>query len=350
MSEIHSIQGNVNVDVNADATPLVQVTADVVSSSNKGVGKLLNALFGKWIAKNERSIALIQAQTEKDCTDIRNGIKVYKKDELLDCTKPVTVEDAYDALYTLNHLSDARRLQETMEETMRQISSIPSDEISDEPIPQTFFNRWRRDAEMIDEDWLRQWWARVLVEETKKPNSVSLRTLEVVRNISREEAELFSKMVKGEIGKVIPVNEKGHPLFISYSEALKLQSAGLIIAQMSKITIRGSYNIDKNKKGVCFLQKREGLVLCVDKEEIVVDCFILSEVGKCLLPLAQERRMLKDFIEIALSLCQSNDLVFSLHKIIENNGDGVSWDCLPLWSNRQEERGANNSDSRFQNE
>ena len=87
------VQGNVNADVSADATPLVQATADVVSSSNKGLGKLLKALFGKWIAKNERAVALIQAQTEKDCTDVRNGIKVYREGQLLDCPAPVLRHD-----------------------------------------------------------------------------------------------------------------------------------------------------------------------------------------------------------------------------------------------------------------
>ena len=87
MSEALSVNGNINADVKADATPLVQATADVVSSSNKGVGKLLNALFGKWIAKSERSVALIHAQTEKDCADIKSGIKVYKDGELLNCPR-----------------------------------------------------------------------------------------------------------------------------------------------------------------------------------------------------------------------------------------------------------------------
>ena len=78
MRETLLVHGNVNADVKADTTPLVQATADVVSSSNKGIGKLLNAFFGKWIAMSERSVALIQAQTEKDCADIKSGIKAYK--------------------------------------------------------------------------------------------------------------------------------------------------------------------------------------------------------------------------------------------------------------------------------
>lgn len=150
MSEMFPAQGNVNAEVKADATPLVQAMADVVASSNKGVRKILNALFGKWIAKNERSVALIQAQTEKDCADIRSGVKVYRGDALLVCPEPVKVVDVYNSLHTLNHMSDARRLQATIEEAIRQIAEVPPDEITEEPLSQTFFNHWRREAEMID--------------------------------------------------------------------------------------------------------------------------------------------------------------------------------------------------------
>ena len=228
MSATIPVQGNLNADVKADATPLVQATADVVSSSNKGVGKLLKAFFGKWIAKNERAVALIHAQTEKDCADVRNGIKVYREGELLDCPVPVTVVDAYDALHTLNHVSDARRLQAAMEEAMRQISAVPSEEISDEPLSQTFFNRWRREAEMIDEDELRQWWVSLLKEEVVHPNQISMRTLDVVKNLSGNDCVRFTDICRGAIRGELIVSYDNKPIFGSYEDVVEFQDLGLI--------------------------------------------------------------------------------------------------------------------------
>jgi predicted dehydrogenase len=101
---------------------------------------------------------------------------------------------------------------------------------------------------MIDEDELRQWWARILVEEAKKPHSISPRTLDVARRLSKEEALLFVKMVKGEVDGIIPVDSKGHPQYISYAEALMLQSAELIFAQQSQTTFRLAYDIDEKQK------------------------------------------------------------------------------------------------------
>lgn len=222
------VQGNVNADVSADATPLVQATADVVSSSNKGLGKLLKALFGKWIAKNERAVALIQAQTEKDCAEVRNGIKVYREGQLLDCPAPVTVLDAYNALHTLNHMSDARRLQAAMEEAIRQISTVPFEEISDEPISQTFFNRWRREAEMIDDNELRQWWAGLLKEEVVQPNRISMRTLDVVKNLSKNDCMCFANLCRGAISGELIVSYDNRPIFGSYDDIVRFQELGLM--------------------------------------------------------------------------------------------------------------------------
>ena len=73
------IQARVNVDAKADLTPLSQAAADVVSAPAKGIGKIWNALVGPWVANRDRAVAMIQAQTEKDCTDIRNGKKESKR-------------------------------------------------------------------------------------------------------------------------------------------------------------------------------------------------------------------------------------------------------------------------------
>ena len=340
MSEMLPIQGNVNAEVKADATSLVQATAGVVSSSNKGVSKMLNALFGKWISKNERSIALLQAQTEKDCADIKNGVKVYREGQLLDCPSRATVVDVYDALHTLNHMSDARRLQAAMEEAMRQISEVPSDQISDEPIPQTFFNRWRREAEMIDEDELRQWWARILVEEAKKPHSISPRTLDVARRLSKEEALLFVKMIKGEIDGIIPIDSNGHPQYISYAEALMLQGAELIFAQESQRTFGLTYSIDENHKGTCIPLHNAGLMLCVHKKEFSTNCYILTDAGRRLLSIAQEPRSVGDYVAIANRLSSlSGNTIMSLHPNMHVQGAQLAWSTIPLWTNKRADDG-----------
>jgi hypothetical protein len=94
------IQARVNVDAKADLTPLSQAAADVVSAPTKGIGKIWNALVGPWVANRDRAVAMIQAQTEKDCTDIRNGKKEYRDGDLLEYQNSSTLAGVYDALHT----------------------------------------------------------------------------------------------------------------------------------------------------------------------------------------------------------------------------------------------------------
>ena len=55
-------------------------------------------------------------------------------------------------------------------------------------------NRFLNIAEEISDEEMQDIWGRVLAGEIKKPKSYSLRTLEVLRNISKEEAKLIIKV------------------------------------------------------------------------------------------------------------------------------------------------------------
>ncbi len=69
----------------------------------------------------------------------------------------------------------------------------PDEEVSNEPVNKDWMTRFLDIAETISDDEMRDLWARVLAGEVKKPKSYSLRTLEVLRNISKEEAEIIEK-------------------------------------------------------------------------------------------------------------------------------------------------------------
>lgn len=334
--EILPVHAKINADLKADATPVIQAVADAVHSPLKGVGKILNALVGPWVASRERVTALLRAQTEQDCKRITDGSLTYREGNLL--SMPDSSADIYAALHSLNHQADAKRLEAAVLEAVRQISDLPPEQIADEPLSQTFFNRWRREAEMIDEDELRQWWARILVEETKKPNSISPRTLEVARSLTKEEALLFTRMLKGEIAGIIPSFERGYPQYITYSEALTLQNAGLIFVQNSERTFSSQYFVDNENKGIQVLLANGALVLCVRKEKFSVNCYLFSEAGRCLLPIAQEPRSLNDYIAIVSRISEfSGNTIMSLHPILKRQGQQISWQTIPLWSSKIDE-------------
>lgn len=70
----------------------------------------------------------------------------------------------------------------------------PNEKVSEEPVEKDWMNRFLNIAEEISDEEMQDLWGRVLAGEIKKPQSYSLRTLEVLRNISKSEAKLIIKV------------------------------------------------------------------------------------------------------------------------------------------------------------
>lgn len=65
--------------------------------------------------------------------------------------------------------------------------------VTDEPLDEDWTTRFFSIAEEISSDEMQALWGRILAGEIKQPKSYSLRTLELLKNLSKEEAELFTK-------------------------------------------------------------------------------------------------------------------------------------------------------------
>lgn len=113
-------------------------------------------------------------------------------------------------------------------------SDVPDDEIEED-----WVTRFFGIIEEVSSDEARQLWGKVLAGEIRKPGSFSLRTLEVLRGLSQQEAALFQTFCQHvvwlrstEVGAVPSFNsrcdwlaENGIPL----SDILKLDDAGLVM-------------------------------------------------------------------------------------------------------------------------
>lgn len=66
-------------------------------------------------------------------------------------------------------------------------------DVSSEPVSPDWTTRFFDIAQDISDEAMQDLWGRILAGEVKRPKSYSLRTLDVLKNITREEAELFEK-------------------------------------------------------------------------------------------------------------------------------------------------------------
>ncbi|MDG2954511.1 DUF2806 domain-containing protein [Bisgaard Taxon 10/6] len=159
-------------EIKCDLTPLVQ-------SIPNGVSKIFDLAFGKSIAKKEAAKKLIDAQAER-----RSRLLIEGKATLSDEGKFIDFEQ-----------TQIDNIQQCLEYAVNE--ALNKDiEASDEKVSQTFFNKWRDYAQHIDENELKEFWGRVLVEEVYTPNTINLRVLNTLSMLSPEDARVFNNAIK----------------------------------------------------------------------------------------------------------------------------------------------------------
>ena len=325
---------DVKVDATADLTPAVKAGSDIATNTHKGVSKLFYALCGPWMEGRVRKAELIAAQTSKDCADIKNGLVTYTGENVIPFEPQATVASSFEALHKLNHASDAKRLHAAMQEAARQISEVPEEQVSDEPLSQDFFNHWRREAEMIDDEALRQWWARLLVEETKTPKSISPRTLDVAQKLSKDEAQIFRVMLKGVVNGLVPIDKNGHPQYITYADALRMEDSGLITSAESSVPWDSYYSNDANKRDIMIVSiDQSDCVMCVKGKPIKINCYLMTTAGKQLAQMIGGERTTQDMVEVTKYLADKHRAnAFSLHtgKVVAQGR--IFWKMDPEWT------------------
>ena len=97
-----------------------------------------------------------------------------------------------------------------------------------------WFMRFYEAVGNVSDEEMQRVWAKLLAEEVNRPGSFSLETLDVVRNLSKQDAELFTKICKHCIqssnqGLYLPRYDNYlEKCGITYSEILRLDEIGLV--------------------------------------------------------------------------------------------------------------------------
>lgn len=124
--------------------------------------------------------------------------------------------------------------QNNIEEVVSTAGKILESEekVSEEPLNSDWTTRFFDIVQDVSDDEMQLLWGQILAGEIKQPKTYSLRTLELLRNMTREDAELFQKvaqfaLVDGDAFLYTPNNELGK-YGINYVDIAKLIEIGLL--------------------------------------------------------------------------------------------------------------------------
>lgn len=295
------------------------------------IGKLfsslgLGSLFSRyWKQRHEGYLKnqisydskLIKAQAETDIEDIKNGNKRYdpKKHKLLDCspnsrtkTKKVQqkerIEPTIDLIIQDLEYSDKikRVIQEVnvtnaMIHAVEILSASDNKIFSTESISKDWLFAWYEYAGKISTEELQEFWGKILAGEIQSPNSCSIRVLDFLRTISKDEAEKIAKVASfllieksgslvthtggilyksGAIAKCLEDNG------ITQELLLEIEELGLIlgVGQLGLITEFASLSSDNFFNQ---LHSNERLLVIENDDsnkKFSLDCYPLTPMGK----------------------------------------------------------------------
>ena len=339
MSDIWPVK--VNLDIKADLTKSAEDIAAMAKDTHKGVGKLVYAAFGPWIEERVGKAKRVAAQAEKDSLDILAGRA--RLDEETKTMVPIgdvsNIDALCEELENVNSKCKAKRLAAALMTASIEMKQVPEEEVSDEPLNQTFFNHWRAEAELIDDEDLRKWWAHLLVEETKKPNSISPRTLDVVKNLSREEAEIFLRLIKGYVEGIIFADAQGQPVYGNFYETVMMEEAGLFTTKVAR-TYPSNYQDSNFGKQIILPFMEDNLLIAIDGDTFALTGNMLTKAGRELLHIFRKSLSENDIIKIGEHIFSARkDITISIHRVTNKIFDDMGkvkryeWNRIPIWTN-----------------
>lgn len=168
----------------------------------------------------------------------------------------------------------------------------PDEEVSNEPVNKDWMTRFLDIAETISDDEMRDLWARVLAGEVKRPTTYSLRTLDVLRNITKTEAELIVKSSNFIVGNSICTED----FALTLDEQLLLDDMGIIYGEQlytSLIPSTGKMQFPLNRQMLLWIYAPVNL-------HMSIKCHKLTKAGRDILNLIQEN----DYVDFAINLAQ----------------------------------------------
>ena len=197
-------------------------------------------------------------------------------------------------------------------------------EVSEEPVQEEWINRFFNIVGEISSDDLKTIWSKILSEELKKPGKCSIRTLENLRNISRDEAVIFKKISNyiikydDELYYLPNEDELLQSIDINYGEILKLDEAQLI---NSSALISAVLNFDENIKEISLIYN-DKIIFCNKEEkcEIRLKAYTLTETGRSIFDIINPT-FDKDFFEKYMNIISKN-MDISYSRIVERLADG----------------------------
>ena len=215
---------------------------NLIKLDGKAVAKLIDVV-SKGIGTLYKPKAL-RNEADAEAYKIETLAKAESRKALIENDAQLEIVERTKARLVHQELNRQENIENIVEKAIPHLADEPSEEDVDADWRTRFFQK----AQDVSHEDLQDMWARILASEISKPGQVSFRTLEIISNISRPEAELFAKAcsLATACTKIWKLGGSAFDDYgINYSDLLRLREAGLIhdgdalVTNHSTVTLAG---------------------------------------------------------------------------------------------------------------
>lgn len=232
---------NIKLDV-----PAVEKLIDVVAS---GIGSVTGPLllpYRAWMqakankieTKEKTESMTIEAQGKADATKLIAQAQAEVKSILIskqDLTSPVQIQtevnmNTTDLVQTKIQFQEKKRLHNIQNIVTQAKDKLP-EKTNNVPVDPDWIARFFQNAQDVSTKEMQQIWSSILAGEVETPGRTSLRTLDILKNMTKKEAELFNKVMKYKIDNFIfhdYLYNESIKKYFNYDDLLILEEINLL--------------------------------------------------------------------------------------------------------------------------
>ena len=231
--------------------PAIEKLIDYAAS---GIGSVIGPILASWMARREADTIRIAAQAEADVQIIQAQSKAdtlqiiakAQSDARAMLVPPgATVEGELDIAQTAKLRVQFQ--EEKRERNIRNVLSQAAAELSDESVPDNSTDhdwtaRFFNDVQDVSSEQMQSLWAKVLAGEIRRPQSTSIKTLSILKNLDQATAKLFRLLcsISVTIGPdSTPITEARVPSLGGNPSSNCLQQYGLDFGRLNVLNEHG---------------------------------------------------------------------------------------------------------------
>lgn len=219
----------------------------------------------------------IRRKADAEAYEIRTLASAKKEAEEMGKSELALNLDRVGKRFVATELRRQENIDYIVGKAMEQIEMKES--VSDKPVDPDWTARFVNVAQDVSDEEMRNMWAQILSGEVAQPGSFSLRTLECLKNMSKQDAELFVKFASlvfeyGDILFVFRDEEILKANDIIFFELTWLRDIGLVASGESTVI-----NIKKSDIHMCYFNK---ITLLKNKKTDLykMPVYVLTSVGR----------------------------------------------------------------------